>query len=139
MAKLLLNLDDKAYEALTQLGFKERRDPRGQAAYMIRRDLIIRGWLKDNSYDPDISPAAASQYTIRGSGMSLEIYEQAIIFLINLGYLIVTFTWSDGDGLIIVDCTHKPMKKAVLDRVGRIFEGEKDEMPDVRILSNWKE
>jgi hypothetical protein len=44
--RMMIALDGKERSALIELAERERRDPRQQAAVIIRRELVRRGLLK---------------------------------------------------------------------------------------------
>ncbi len=47
MRKIVVSLDGLEFSALNDLAQRERRDPRAQAAVIIRAELKRRGLLKD--------------------------------------------------------------------------------------------
>jgi hypothetical protein len=46
MRRVSINLYEEEKQALIELAERERRDPRQQAAVIIRRELVRRGLLK---------------------------------------------------------------------------------------------
>jgi len=62
MSKLFVPLQRKEFEALFRLAESELRDPRQQAAVLIRRELEQRGLLpKDPSFDLVYESLASDQ------------------------------------------------------------------------------
>ncbi len=63
MARLMITLEFSEREALQELSRRERRDPREQAALLVRESLEKRGLLVDGQ----ASPMGAQQVCTGGS------------------------------------------------------------------------
>lgn len=58
MARLIFYLPDEEYQVLLNLSEREFRDPRAQAALIIRRELESQGLIAPANTPPVITPPA---------------------------------------------------------------------------------
>lgn len=61
MSRIILTLNQDEREALGALAQRERRDPRAQAALLLREILIARGFLPAESPTPITAMAQPAQ------------------------------------------------------------------------------